>query len=69
MRSRGEVASPLGVVKEEVVVLVVLVRWHRRVVGAAVGRAIDDEIPGAVEACVLQTYLLPTPAHELLTAH
>ena len=36
-------------VKEEVAVLIVLVRRHRRVVGAAVRRAVDDEVPGAVE--------------------
>ena len=30
-------------------VLVVLVRRHRRAVGAAVRRAVDDEVPGAVE--------------------
>ena len=30
-------------------VLVVLVRWHRRAVGAVVRRAVDDEVPGAVE--------------------
>jgi len=36
-------------VKEDVVVLVVLVRWHRRAVGAVVCRAVDDEVPGAVE--------------------
>ena len=43
------VAPPLGVVKEEVSVLIVLVRRHRRAVGAAVRRAVDDEVPGAVE--------------------
>ena len=43
------VAPPLGVVKEEVAVLVALVRRHRRAVGAAVRRAVDDEVPGAVE--------------------
>jgi len=37
------------VVKEEVAVLIVLVRRHRRAVGAAVRRALDDEVPGAVE--------------------
>ena len=42
------VAPPLGVV-EEVIVLVVLVRRHRRAVGAAVRWAMDDEVPGAVE--------------------
>jgi len=35
------VAPPLGVVKEEVAVLIVLVRRHRRAVGAA---AVDDEV-------------------------
>ena len=34
---------------EEVIVLVVLVRRHRRAVGAAVRWAMDDEVPGAVE--------------------
>jgi len=43
------VAPPLGVVKEEVAVLIVLVRRHRRAVGAAVRRAVGDEVPGAVE--------------------
>ena len=42
-------ALPLGVVKEEVAVLVVHVRRHRRVVGAAVRRAVNNEAPGAVE--------------------
>ena len=37
------------VVKEEVAVLIVLVRRHRCAVGAAVRRAVDDEVPGAVE--------------------
>ena len=37
------VAPPLGVVKEEVAVLIVLVRRHRRAVGAAVRRAVDNE--------------------------
>ena len=45
----SKVSSPLGVVKEEVVVVVVLVRRHRRAVGTAVRRALDDEVPGAVE--------------------
>ena len=40
---------PLGVVKEEVAVLIVLVRRHRRAVGTAVRRAVGDEVPGAVE--------------------
>ena len=48
-RLGGEVDPPLGVVVEEVAVLVVLVRRHRRAVGAAVRRAVDDEVPGAVE--------------------
>ena len=43
------VAPPLGVVKEEVAVLIALVRRHRRAVGAAVRRAVDDDVPGAVE--------------------
>ena len=43
------VAPPLGVVKEEVAVLIALVRRHRRAVGAAVRWAVDDEVPGAVE--------------------
>ena len=43
------VAAPLGVVKEEVAVLIALVRRHRRAVGAAVRRVVDDEVPGAVE--------------------
>ena len=43
------VAPLLGVVKEEVAVLIALVRRHRRAVGAAVRRAVDDEVPGAVE--------------------
>ena len=30
-------------------VLVVLVRRHRRAVRAAVRRAVDDEVPGAIE--------------------
>jgi len=33
------------VVKEEVAVLIVLVRRHRRDVGAAVRRAVDDKVP------------------------
>ena len=41
------VAPPLGVVKEEVAVLIV--RRHRRAVDATVRRAVDDEVPGAVE--------------------
>ena len=41
-RLGGEVALHLGVVKEEVAVLVVLVRRHCCVVGAAARRAVDD---------------------------
>jgi len=37
------------VVNEEVAVLIALVRRHCRAVGAAVRRAVDDEVPGAVE--------------------
>ena len=48
-RIGSEVAPPLGVVKEEVAVLIVLVRQHRCAVGAAVRRAVNDEVPGAVE--------------------
>jgi len=40
---------PLSGVEEEVAVLIVLVHRHRRAVGAAVRRAVDDEVPGAVE--------------------
>ena len=36
-------------VEKEVAVLIVLVRRHRRAVGAAVRRVVDDEVPGAVE--------------------
>jgi len=43
------VAPLLGVVIEEVAVLIVLVRRQHRAVGAAVRRAVDDEVPGAVE--------------------
>ena len=39
---------PLGVVVEEVAVLVVLVRRHCHAVRAAVRRAVDDEVPGAI---------------------
>ena len=42
-RLGGEVAPPLGVVVEEVAVLVVLVRRHCHAVRAAVRRAVDDE--------------------------
>ena len=48
-RLGSEVAPPLGMVIEKVAVLIVLVRRHRRAVGAAVRRAVDDEVPGAVE--------------------
>jgi len=48
-RLGGEVGPPLGVVAEEVAVLVVLVRRHRHAVRAAVRRAVDDEVPGAIE--------------------
>jgi hypothetical protein len=37
------------VVEEEAAVLIVLVRRHRRAVGAAVRRAVDDKVPGAIE--------------------
>ena len=43
------VAPPLGVVEKEVTVLIALIRRHRRAVGAAVRRAVGDEISGAVE--------------------
>ena len=45
----SKVPPPFGVVKEKVVVVVVLVRRHHRAVGTAVRRAVDDEVPGAVE--------------------
>ena len=48
-RLGGEVGPRLGVVVEEVAVLVVLVRRHRHAVRAAVRRAVDDEIPGAIK--------------------
>ena len=48
-RLGGEVGPPLGVVVEEVAVLVALVRRHRHAVRAAVRRAVDDEVPGAIE--------------------
>ena len=44
----GAVTPPLGVVKEKVTVLVVLVGRHCAV-GAALRRAVDDEVPSAVE--------------------
>ena len=43
------VAPPLGVVEENVAALIALVRRHRLTAGAAVRRAVDDEVPGAVE--------------------
>ena len=43
-RLGGEVGLPLGVVVEEVAVLVILVRRHRHAVRAAVRRAVDDEL-------------------------
>ena len=65
------VAPLLGVVIEDVAVLIVLVRRHRRAVGTAVRRAVDDEVPGAVEEeagpfLVLAQYLHPpslSPLH------
>jgi len=48
-RLGGEVGPPLGVVVEEVAVLVVLVRRHRHAVRAAVRRAVDDEISSAIK--------------------
>ena len=67
------VALPLGVAKEEVAVLIILVRRHRRAAGAAVRRAVGDEVPGAVEekpgpAAVLRVppgLLDALPAHGL----
>ena len=41
------VVPPLGVVENEVAVLIVLVRRHRCAVGAAVRRIVGDEVPGA----------------------
>ena len=49
-RLGGEVALTPGVVKEEEAALVVLIRRHCCAVGAAVRRAVDDEVPGAVGA-------------------
>ena len=48
-RQGGGVGPPLGVVVEELAVLVVLVRRHRHAVRAAVRRAVDDEVPGAIK--------------------
>ena len=45
----ARLAPPLGVVIEEVAVLVILVRRHRCAVGAAVRQAVDDEVPGAIK--------------------
>jgi len=45
----GEVDLPPGVVEEEEAALVVLVRRYRRAFGAAVRRAVDDEVWGAVK--------------------
>ena len=44
-RLGGEVDPPLGVVVKEVAVLIALVRRHGRADGAAVRRAVDDEVP------------------------
>jgi len=41
--------GPLGMVKGEVEALAALVCWHCRAVGAAVRRAVGDEVPGAVQ--------------------
>ena len=43
-RLGSKVAPPLGVVIEEVAVLIVLVRRHSRAVVAAVRWAVDDEV-------------------------
>ena len=48
-RLGGEVGPPLGVVEKEVADLIVLVRRHRHAVRAAVRRAVDDEVPGAIK--------------------
>ena len=53
-RLGGAVAPPLGVVKEKVTVLVVLVRRHCYAVSAALRRAVDDEVPSAVEKKTVQ---------------
>ena len=45
----SEVGPPLGVVGEEVAVLVVLVRRYCHAAGAAVRRAVDDEISSAIK--------------------
>ena len=44
MRLGSGVATPLGVVKEGVAVLIALVCRHRRAVGAAVRRVVVDEL-------------------------
>jgi len=54
-RLGGEVAPPLGVVKEEVAAFVVFVSRDCYAAGAAVRRAVDDEVPGAVEEETGQT--------------
>ena len=51
-------------VKKGVAILAVFVRWHRRAVGAAVRRAVGDDISGAVEeetgrAAVRHVLLVP----------
>ena len=48
-RLGGGVGPPLGVVVEEMAVLVVLVRRHCHAVRAAVRRAVDDEISSAIK--------------------
>jgi len=55
----GEVGSPLGVVVEEVAALVVFVRRHRHAIRAAVRRAVDDEVPGAIEEETIFIWPLP----------
>jgi len=47
-RLGSRVTPTLGVVKEEVAVLIALVCRHGRAVGAAVRRAVDGEVPGVV---------------------
>ena len=48
-RLGGAVAPSLGLVKEKVAILAVLVRRHCYAIGAALRRAVDDEVPSAVE--------------------
>ena len=55
------VAPPLGVVKEEAAILIVLVRRHRRAVDAAVRRAVDNEVPSAVEEEAGPAAVRPVP--------